>query len=250
MDSKPLTGVRKRQQIENANKQMLIWVAMSAAIVTICAMAGVNLVKHIAYQNKVIGEISKTDSTLKSNVENIPKLMENINALQTNENLLNLRADARDTAFNVVIDALPTVDDMTVLGSSLQDKLFAGNSVMLSAFDPSIGTVDATADDATKEKASLVYPAVAQLSFSFSLVGDYDSIQAALSSIEKSIRPITITGIKVQGSEGNLKIDITASTYYIPKANYSLGSMSVLPDGAEEAKTDGTSADGTKTEAN
>mgnify|MGYP003607658415 CR=1 FL=1 len=236
-EGKSLTGVRKRQQIASASKQMMIWVACAAAILTICAMVSINLVQHIIYQAKVIDEKSQTDETLKNSIAEFPKLKENINALQTNSGLLALRADMDDTAFNVVIDALPTEDDSTALGSSLQDKILVNSGVVWNDFSPSYGTSASTSTDDTGEESTtlLSKPAAQQLTFSFSINGNYASIKQALIDIERTIRPINITSLSIQGSDSNLSASITATTYYAPKATYAIGSKQVLPDGYDES---------------
>lgn len=248
MESKPLTGVRKRQQIASTNKQMMIWVGSAAAIVTICAMVAFNLFQHIMYQAKVITEITKTDETLRNNIEIIPKLMNNINALQTNSNLLALRADSNDTAFNVILDALPTSDDRTALGSSMQEKILAPSSVTLESFDPNYSgttTTTTTAPTSGTSDASLAMrPAARPLPFSFTISGNYESIQKALKDIERTIRPIVINTVLIQGSDTSLKASLTATTHYAPKATYTLGSKTILPDGATAETASATNSSG------
>lgn len=250
MEQKSLTGVRKRQQITNANKQMMIWVGSAAAVVTICAMVSFNLVQHIMYQAKVIGEKSTTEKTIKDSISAVGGLKNNVNALQTNSNLLALRADPNDTAFNVVIDALPTEDDSTALGSSLQNKILVNSGVVLSTFTPSASTNTATATTATgsngtAKTASLSAPAAQPIQFTFNIDGNYDAIQQALKDIERTIRPIIISSIKIQGSDNKLKAMLTATTYYAPKASYSLGSKKVIPDGQTDPSTTKPAGTGT-----
>ncbi len=239
MDQKSLTGVRKRQQITNANKQVMIWVASAAAIITICAMVSFNLVQHILYQSKVIGEKNKTEKTIKDSVAAVPGLKNNINALQTNSNLLALKADSADSAFNVVIDALPTEDDSTALGSSLQNKILLNSGVVLSAFTTTSSTTaqssSTTSSSAKTASKSVSAPAAQTLLFSFTIDGNYDAIQQALKDIEKTIRPIIITSIKIQGTDDKLKAVVSATTYYATKASYALGSKDILPDGQKAA---------------
>lgn len=242
MDNKPLTGVRKRQQIDSANKQMMMWVGIAAAVVTICSMLSINLYQHIMYQSKVISKKSETDKVLKDGIDSVSKLMSNVNALQTDANLLALRVDSSDTAFNVVLDALPTADDRTALGSSMQDKILAGTGVKLESFDPNYANsaANTTATTGTTSSISSVKPGAQAIKFTFTISGTYESINTALLAVEKTIRPIVIDSIIIQGSDDDLRASISATTYYVPRANYVLGEEKVLPDGYNDTGTGGT----------
>lgn len=237
MEHKTLTGVRKRQKIDQTNKQMMAWVAGAAAIVTICAMLAINLVGQIAYQAKVIAKNDETDKTLENNLTAISTLTKNINTLQTNQSLLALRADSSDTAFNVVIDALPTEDDATALGSSIQEKVLAGSGVILESFEYSLVDSTAVTPAGTQQKVSTVSPEAKAITFKFNISGNYDSIKAALVNIEKTIRPIIVQSIDINGSTNELTATISAKTYYVPKVHYTLGKETILPDGAETSST-------------
>ena len=234
MENKALTGVRKRQKIDQTNKQMMLWVAGAAAVVTICAMLAINLFGHIQYQAKIISKKSETEKTLENNLTAISSLMKNINTLQTDKNLLALRAGSDDTTFNVVIDALPTEDDATALGSSIQEKVLAGSGVSLQSFDYS----SATSETTTSGQASLgTGPEARAITFIFKISGTYDAIKAALINIEKTIRPIIVQSIEIDGTASELSANITATTYYVPKVHYGLGQETVLPDGVQPDAT-------------
>ena len=221
--TKALTAVRKRQQIQNANRTMLIWVAIASAIVAVCIVLGYNFVQTIAYNNKVIGEKSKVNKVLKDNVTVIPQLKENVNKLQTNKNLLGLRADPNDTAFQVVIDALPTEDDRTALGSSLQERILVGSGV-------AIDQVSVTDTGAATTTTTAGAPAdVQNIRFSFTVTGTYDSIAQAIKDIERTIRPINIDSMTLQGTSSQLQATINATTFYLPGVEFKLGSREVKP---------------------
>lgn len=228
-DDKPLTGVRKRQQIANANKQMFIWVAVAAVVVAVCFVLGLNFVQRIIYQAKVNGEISSTADTLAKNVKTIPALMTEVDTLKTNTNLTlsNLMSD-NSTAFQVVLDALPTEDDRTALGASLQQKVLtpSGVSIEQISVTDSSGAAASATDGAA---GSGVKPTAQPITFSIVLNGSYSAIQSVIKDIERTIRPITINSIDLQGTDDKLQATINATTYYVPKVNYSLGSKEVQP---------------------
>ncbi|MDR0955699.1 MAG: hypothetical protein LBM73_01075 [Candidatus Nomurabacteria bacterium] len=234
-DEPTLTGTRKRQQISSANRAMLIWVAATAAIVTIAAVLAVNFVQRISYNAKVISAKSQTDNTLKSNITNFATLKANINKLQTDQNLLGLKADSDDTALQVVLDALPTQDDRTALGSSLQNKVLNGSGAkidQLSVTDSSSAaatSTTATSSDGSDQSAANLTPTAQPITFSFSITGSYDTIANSLVDIENTIRPIVINSLDISGTQNQLEAKVSATTYYSPMAQYSLGSKEVKP---------------------
>lgn len=247
MENKTLTGVRKRQKIDQTNKQMMLWVAGAAAAVTICAMLAINLIGQIKYQAKIISKKSETSEILKTSLAAITDLTKNINTLQTDQNLLALRADTDDTAFNVVIDALPTEDDATALGSSMQEKVLAGSGVSLESFEYSvINGTNGVPTDTSATKSSTIRPEAQAIAFRFKITGSYDSIKAALVNIEKTIRPIIIQNLDIDGTVNELSATISATTYYVPRVHYALGEESVLPDGVTAAETASPTTEGSK----
>ena len=229
-EEKPLTGVRKRQQIATANKQMLVWVAIAAVVVSICAVLAWNFVQRIIYQAKVNNRIGETAKVLADNISAIDSLTTEVNKLSTNKNLNlpNLRLDD-STAFQVVLDALPTEDDRTALGASLQDRVLnlSGVSIeQLAVTTGGSGVVITGTDDAV---GSSNRPTAQPITFNLGLRGDFISIQEAIKDIERTIRPIIITTISLQGTDDRLQATISATTFYVPRVNYVLGSEEVTP---------------------
>lgn len=226
-NTRALTAVRKRQQIQNANRTMLIWVAVASAIVTVCLVLGYSFVQTIMYSNKVISEKNKVNKVLKDNITAIPGLKDNVNKLQTNKNLIALKASPNDTAFQVVIDALPTVDDRTALGASLQQKILAQSGVAIEQVSVTdsgssvIGTTGVEGENVSTE--------VQTINFSFTIAGTYDSIAQAIKDIERTIRPINIDSVTIQGTSDALQATVNATTYYVPGVVFSLGSKEVQP---------------------
>ena len=249
-DDKPLTGVRKRTQIASANQQMLIWVAGAAVVVSVCAVLAVNFVQRIVYQGEVNKELGVTNAILKTDVDNIKQLVADVNGLGKSDNkdpeqdtpkqnpltLPNLMSDG-STPFQVVLDALPTTNDGVSLGASLQSKVLPVRAKQITVI--SSGTSSAT----TTTSDSSSWPTAQPITFSFEIDASYDQIQEALRSIEKTIRPIMITSIKLQGTGSNLQATFSATTYYVPKVDFQLGSKTV-PFGNETATTTATNTTG------
>lgn len=232
---KPLTGVKKRKQIDDARKQVFLWVALGSAVVVTCLMVAWNLFQRIQYQAKVNGEISKANDQLKQDVDNVAKLQTNINALKTNTLLskANLMPEG-STVFQVVIDALPTTDDRTTLGASLQDKILAGSGVTVDQIQLTNdgGSTTSTESDSSGETSSSsgsIYPTAQPITFKLVLKGSYVAIQKAMTNMESTIRPIIINKVVIDGTDAGLQATIDATTYYSPNVSFTTSEKEVEP---------------------
>lgn len=110
-----LTGLSKRQQLENTNKAIFLWVAAAAFVCTLSIVALQFIIRQGIFNIKIISAQQKTVDTLENNIQNAEGLKQNVNALLANQSLAKLRAAEGDTPFQVIIDALPTSGDTTLL---------------------------------------------------------------------------------------------------------------------------------------
>lgn len=235
-DSKPLTGVRKRQQIDNARKQVVIWVAAAGCCAVIAIIVGIRLWQKIQYQNKVNSQLQTAEKTLKSNVSAIDTIRTNVDALKSNErlNLTQLKSDDQ-SPLQVVLDAMPTQDNRTALGSALQDKVLSlhgatiQNLTVISDDSTSSASTD-TASSSASGDTSTLNVAATPIEFSVELSGDYNSIQKTIEDMERSIRTIVINSMSIDGSDDKLTVKIVATTYYAPKINYKTSTTEVKGD--------------------
>lgn len=230
-EEKPLTGIKKRQQISDARKQVFGMVALASAAVVVCIMVGMNVFNRIMYQNKVNSELSNTLKIMDNNVENIDKVIENVDALRTNTdlNLPNLKADD-STVFQVIIDALPTENDSVALSSSLQNKILATSGVFIEQLtvDNVENVVSSTSGEEEAVSSSTPQMPVAKaISFRVGFTGSIDAVNQTLRDIEKTIRPITINQISIDGSDEELTVIIDATTYYSENVDFQLGSKEI-----------------------
>lgn len=225
-----LTGIKKRQQISGTRKQVFIWVAAASAAVVICIIVGINLIQRISYQTKVNGELGKTAETLKNSANSIDELISNVNNLRTNRQLTltNLKSDD-STVFQVVIDALPTEADAVDFSTSLQNEILSRSGLTIDsiAVDAPLSTTSSSADDSSSNSGSVDFPVAQAISFNVSVIGSYNSIQETIENMQRSIRPITIDSIRLEGTDDNLTADIQATTYYSPSVNYTTGTKEV-----------------------
>ncbi len=219
MDSQS-TGLRKRQQISRANKMMFLWVAGVSVVVGISIVLTIFLAQRILFGEKVIAEKNKTASTLEANLKAVATLKDNINVLNTNENLKTTTLSESDPPIQSVLDALPAVANSTALASSLQTKLLVG----VAGITLESVSVDATDSDQTVD-ASTPAPAATdvsgsganQIGFTFAVsasIDNYAALQQVLERLEKSIRPMTVTSLSVEGQGDRVTMTVTGVSYY------------------------------------
>lgn len=213
MDSKPaITGVKKRQQIQQANRIVFIWVAIAAVAITVALVLAQFMMKQFFFNTKVISAQVKTNDTLVKNLDVYEPLKTDVSKLVANSDLARLRVQDSDSALQVVIDAMPTTDEPIALIASLQQVVLAKSGASIS---------DVTLLQAAPSDTGEVVVATAGMqpvSFMIKANGSYDSIKKLMQDMHNSIRPISVTGLKVTGSNANMAVEITANTFYaIPR---------------------------------
>ncbi|MFZ1812603.1 MAG: hypothetical protein WAU02_03760 [Candidatus Saccharimonadales bacterium] len=207
-NNKAITGLKKRQQISQANRIVFIWVAIAAAIVTIALVMTQFMVKQFLYNNKVHGKLVETNATLTKNIAAYEPLKTDVTQLVADQQLTRLRVDPKDNALQVIIDAMPTVDDRIGLAASLQQIVLTQSGAKID----NIGFVDQQTAGAT---APVNVPVgVVPITFSFTATGPYNTIKALFERVRHSIRPINIVSIKISGSASLMKAEVQAMTYY------------------------------------
>lgn len=211
---KPLTGLRKRQQIEVTNKHIFVWVALTSVIVSFCIVALQFLVKEFLFNQKVINEKSATNQQIVDNIAAGKELTNNVNKLLADANLgsVQRQTDEEATALNVVLDALPVKGDATSFANSLQTVVFPRSGVAIKELSTSIEQTDEFAADTTTATTE-----VPTLPFKAGLSGTYEEMQKALLDIARVIRPINLTKLSIRSDDGNkLQVSIEGHTYYQP----------------------------------
>lgn len=213
MDSKPaITGVKKRQQIQQANRIVFVWVAIAAVAITVALVLAQFMMKQFFFNTKVISAQVKTNDTLVKNLDVYEPLKTDVSKLVANSDLARLRVQDTDSALQVVIDAMPTADEPIALIASLQQVVLAKSGATIS---------DVTLLQAAPSDTGEVVVAAAGMqpvSFMVKANGSYDSIKKLMQDMHNSIRPISVTALKVTGSNSNMAVEITANTFYaIPR---------------------------------
>lgn len=222
--SQKMTGLRKRQQIAQANRMVFVWVAIASVVLSFAIIGGQFLVSKAIYNNKVLTEKKLTRSTLEKNIKAADKLKKEVAVLSDNQALRSARVNDDETTLQVIIDALPTKEDALALGSSLQLVILPKAGVIVESL-----TVGDTLAAVTEEEASTASAAATPITFTAIFTGNAQQIKAALLAIEKTIRPISIDNLTVEGADSNLKATISATTYYQQPKTLDMQSRVVEP---------------------
>jgi hypothetical protein len=216
---KPTAGVRKRQQIKQANRMMLLWVAGASVVVGISVVVMVFLVQKIVFGEKVVTEKNKTVSVLEKNLNAVDDLRNNIRVLNTNKDLITTRLNNEGEPIQSVLDALPADANSTALASSLQTKLLAGvpGIVVETINVVPVDGLETTASSSVQSGVSGV--GANEIGFTFSVSADaanYSALRQVLERLEKSIRPFNVTGLSVEGQGKRVVMTATGVSYYNP----------------------------------
>lgn len=226
--TKQLTGLKKRQQIANANRMIFIWVIVASIAVSLCGVTVQFLVRQAIFNQKIISAKLDTQGTLDDNLKNIETLKIKVDELIADDNLAKVKANPTDTNLKVVLDALPTADDKSALGASMQRVVLARSQIVVSELT-TISVSDAIAADPALEGTDAGASSVLASSFTFTANGDYERVKNMFTDIERTIRPINIKTLTLQGMDGAIRVTVGGEAYYYPAQSVQLGKKTINP---------------------
>lgn len=219
------SGLKKRQQIENAGKTMFLWVAIASVAVSICVVTVQFLFQQWSYNNRVLSAKYKAADTLKSNIENAKKLQDDVNGLVSNEALASVKTNTNDPNTKSVLDALPSRFDATALATSLQQAILSRSGVTIESISVPSDQGDtgaATTTGGTTTTAATPDAKPQEMKFDISVSGSYDKIRSTMLDLERTIRPIKVTAVTLDGDDTAMTATISAVTYYQPAKSASI----------------------------
>jgi hypothetical protein len=194
---------------------MFMWVAGASVIVSVSFVGGWMMIQKAAHNQKAINELSTTVKTLESNNKNVGSLEDKLRSLGSNEALLALRSNDTDNALRVILDALPSDANPSALGASLQSKLFGDVTVESIQVTPVGGDgalIDESADTTTSDSSTDAQ----SITFQFSVRGGAAELKELLTRLERSIRTIQITSVKLDSSGTDQVLTVEGQAYYLP----------------------------------
>lgn len=224
MVEQKLTGLKKRQQIESASRTMFIWVAAASVAVSVAVVVSQFFIQKLVYNNKVIATKNLANDTLKKNIQNAASLKQEVDALVGNQDLATVKTNSSDSATKIVLDALPSVNDPTSLATSLQQAILNKSGVTIESI-----TVPNTVSEEGDVTTSVSNAEPIEQQFSVTVSGSYDKIKNMVVDLERTIRPMKITEINLNGDEAAMRATVSGVTYYQPAKNASIQEETVKP---------------------
>ncbi len=215
--AKSLNISTKHLQIKKASSTVFAVVAIAAVVVSFCIVLLNILWGTSKYNTRVHSAQEEVRDVLTQNLEVVPDLQESFKNLEIGGEIIgNQPADKENS--EVVLDALPSKFDFPALVSSI-NNLAETTSVKLKSFQ---GTdVGAAAVQKNNQPTPIEIP------FDIEVEGSYDAVKKFLKGVEDSIRPIEVSVIDISGSDKNLRVNVTALTYYQPAFDLELNSVEV-----------------------
>jgi hypothetical protein len=222
LSKNPSGGLKKRQQIEHASRSMFIWVAIASVAVSICIVTAQFLFQKWSYNNRVLTTKNKAIDTLKKNIDSAKKLQDAVNGLVSNEDLASVKTNTDDPNTKSILDALPSQFDATALGTSLQQAILSHSGVTIEGItvpsDQDQSTTTAGSTDAAKAND----PTPKEMKFDVTVSGSYDKIRNMLLDLERTIRPMKVTSITLNGDDAAMTASVSGVTYYQPSKSASV----------------------------
>ncbi|MEI6237559.1 MAG: type 4a pilus biogenesis protein PilO [Candidatus Saccharibacteria bacterium] len=214
----------KHIQIDKANTLTMIAVAATVSILVFSMVTIKSLLVQRSYQSKVISLRSKANKQLKANVKETKMLDISFRAFEeTPESVVG----TSDKNSKIVLDSLPSKYDFPALATSLEWVILSsGNKI--TGITGTDNEIEATQDSTN--------PQPIEIPFQISATGNFESVKKLISSLELSIRPIKILNINISGNDAELKINISAVTYYQPEKKLNVESK-VIPNSSATKTT-------------
>ena len=224
--------LRKRTQISHANKTMFIWVAGASALISFALIASIFLGQKLFFNEKVLAEKNRTISTLNANNSAVSALGDNVRALDANDALLKARTSESDSALRVILDALPSDANSLAFGASLQNKLLVGIpglSIESLQVEPVAGIESLSESTTVDAGGAVATDGANEITFGFSVIGTQDALRAVLNNLERSIRTVHVTSMRIENQGTLQQLTVQGRVFYEPTKNVVLYDKVVNP---------------------
>ena len=212
-------AIRKRTQINKANRTMFLWIAAASAIVGAVIVVSIFLAQKLIYNEKVLAAKQDTVSTLSHDNAVVGDLQNQVRALDANSALSSVKANDTDQAIQVILDALPSDANSLALGASLQNKLLAGiQGLTLESIqvDPVVGIETLTGDPNSIASADGTTTTDNSITFQFVVSGSDTALKQVLQNLERSIRTIQVTSLKIEIESQGPNMTVQGKAFYDP----------------------------------
>lgn len=207
----------KQLAINKDNTSIIIAVGLASFVIVFSLVASNALLKQSSYQSKVISKKKTALNQLRTNSAEVEKLQNSYKAFADSpQNVLggsSAGSGERDGGNpRLVLDALPSKYDFPALTTSLE-KVFKQYSI-----ESITGTDDEIAQSTSAEASTT--PLEVEIPFSITLNASAQSSKEILQLFEKSIRPVQIQKLAIEGKSNQLKMTVTAKSYMQPQKKF------------------------------
>jgi hypothetical protein len=205
----------KRLLIGKANGQIVAVTAAASFVVVFCLIASFTLFGQLGYQNKVIGKKKDALNQIRVDLKSVDSLVTSYKAfVQTSTNIIGgvpggTGSKDGDNA-KIVLDALPSKYDFPALATSL-DTILTAQNVQIQSIS---GVDDEVVQSASGTSSS---PQTVPMPFEVTVSGDYAAVKNVVNAFNRSIRPMQIQTMKINGNESQMTLTISAQTFYQPE---------------------------------
>ena len=205
----------KQLMINKTNAQMIVIIATASVIVVFSLVSSKALLTKRAYQSRVITKKEAALTQLKINVDEVKKLVSSYNVFEgSTENIIGGSAtgtgDRDGDNAKIILDSLPSRYDFPALATSLE-KLVSTPNYKINA----IAGIDDEINQVKTSSTPTLQPVV--MPFELDVTGTYASVRDLINTLDRSIRPFQISKLELSGKDSELKVQITANTFYQPE---------------------------------
>lgn len=212
----------KKIAIDKAYATIMLVIGISTFLVVFSLVASKALFSQMRYQSKVSSQKQNALKTLKDNLASSDQLITSYQAFSNQTtNVLggNPKGDGPNDGDNprIVLDALPSKYDFPALTTSveklLKDKGFSLTSINGNDDEVTQSTQDSSAD-----------PQPVEMPFSVEVTTTDQRVKELIQLFERSIRPMQVHQLSLESQNGQLKVTITAKTFYQPEKSLNVKS--------------------------
>lgn len=206
---------KKSVQIDKAKTVSIGFIA-GAVFITVFSLVSANsLLKQRNYQAKIIDKKDKANQQLEKNLTERDALVTSYKTfVGSTQNMLggNPAGNGPKDGDNarLVLDALPSKYDFPAVATSFE-KILTEKNFKIEGIS---GTDEEIKQSALNGEGT---PTPVEIPFSLSVTGSYASIQDLISTLEKSIRPISIQRVSLSGDIDSMKMNLELKTYFQPE---------------------------------
>lgn len=247
MAGKKMNLSSKRLAIDKSNATMVVQISIAAFISVFCLVSIHSLLSQRAYQAEVESKKQVALQQLQSNIESADQLIAAYTEFaESPQNVLggnpSGNGDRDGDNPRIVLDALPSVYDFPALATSIEKMLNDNNIIIdnISGTDEELSQSGAQTDSETESDLdaeldsetslgveSSGSPQAVEMPFVVEASTSESGARSFLSLFERSIRPIQIQKISIDGEDSQLKFTVEAKSYYQPEKGLKIGEETI-----------------------